>query len=86
MHWAQNTAKQYFVNRQRNTCLKKNPEDDDPTKEALQLILNDNSEDLENLFARMQKFNANIVGSNACFCKCRSKLEALMEQEGILTT
>ena len=34
----------------------------------------------------MQKFNANIAGSNAYFVKRRKELEALMEQEGMCTT
>ena len=34
----------------------------------------------------MQKFNANIVGSNAYFYKKRNKLKALIEQEEMPTT
>jgi len=49
--------------------LKKNPEDDNLTKEALRSILNDNGEELKELLARMQKFNTNIVGSNSYFYK-----------------
>ena len=33
----------------------------------------------------MQKFNANIVGSNAYFFKRRNELESLIEQEEICT-
>jgi len=33
----------------------------------------------------MQKFNANILGSNAYFHKSRGELEVLMEQEGMAT-
>ena len=33
----------------------------------------------------MQKFNANVAGSNACFSKRRSELESLIEQEGMPT-
>ena len=66
--------------------LRKNPEDENLTKEALRSILNENGEDLEKLLSRMQKFNSNIVGSNAYFYKRRSELEGLMEQEGMPTT
>ena len=59
--------------------FKKKPEDNNLTKEALWSILNDNSKELENLFARMQKFNTNVVGSNVHFCKRRSELEALIK-------
>ena len=50
---------------------------------TLKQILNEGGEALNNLLNRMQKFNANIEGSNAYFFKRRNKLEALMEQEGI---
>ena len=79
IHWIQNTTEQYQVNGQCNIYLKKNLENDNLTKEALQSILHDNSKELENLLARIQKFNANIVGSNTYFYKRRSELESLME-------
>ena len=85
MHWSQNTAERYRVNRQRNIYLRKNPEDKNLTEEALRSILNENGKDLAKLLSRMQIFNANIIGSNAYFYKRRSKLEALMEQEGMPT-
>ena len=67
------------MNGQRNVYLKKNPEDENLTEEGLKSILNENGEELEKLLSRMQKFNTNIVGSNAYFYKRRSELESLME-------
>ena len=69
MYWAQNTAEWHQVNSQCNIYLKKNLEDNTLTEEVLQSILNNNSKELENLLARMQKFNTNIIRSNTYFCK-----------------
>ena len=54
-------------------------------EEALHSILNEGGDELNKLLNRMQKFNSNIVGSNAYFFKHRSELESLIEQEGIPT-
>ena len=40
-------------------------------------------EELQKLSGRMQNFNTNVSGSNACFVKRRKESEALMEQEGM---
>ena len=53
------------------------------TEEALHNILNEGGEELEKILGRMQKFNANISGSNAYFCKRRKELEVLIQQEGL---
>ena len=73
MHWAQNTAKHHRINSQRNIYLKKHPEDNNLTEEALKIILNKGNEEFTKLLSRMQKFNANIVGSNAYFYKKKYK-------------
>ena len=56
------------------------------TEEALCNILNEGGEELEKILGRMQKFNANISGSNAYFYKRRKELEALIQQEGLCST
>ena len=56
------------------------------TEEALSNMLNDESDKLNNLISQIQKFNTNIVGSNAYFHERRKELEALIQQEGLCTT
>ena len=55
------------------------------TEDLLQNILNEGGEELKKMLNYMKKFNSNIIGSNAYFFKCRSKLELLIEQEGMPT-
>ena len=69
MHWAQNTAERHRINSQRNIYLKKHPEDNNLTEEALKSILHKGNEEFIKLLSRMQKFNANIIGSNTYFYK-----------------
>ena len=49
-------------------------------------IVKDGRDKLNNLLSQIQKFNSNIVSSNAYFQKKRNKLEALMEEERMPTT
>ena len=49
MHWAQNTAERHRLNGQRNVYLRKNPEDDNLTEEALRSILNEGGDELNKL-------------------------------------
>ena len=85
MHWAQNTAERHRLNGQRDACLKKKTADNNLTENQLRNIANEGGTEFNALLGRMQKFNANLVGSNAYFFKKRSELEALIEQEGMRT-
>ena len=85
MHWAQNTSERHRANGQKNVCSNKNSEDDNLTQAQLKTAIENVGEELQKLSGRMQKIDANISGSNACFVKRRKESEALMEQEGMCT-
>ena len=59
--------------------MKQTPEDVNLTEEEFIEIVNEGGDRLEELARKMQKFNSNIVGSNAYFYKRRNELESLME-------
>ena len=55
------------------------------TEEELKNLIDKGGDEFAALLGRMQKYNANILGSNAYFHKKKKELEALMEQEGMCT-
>ena len=74
VHWSQNTAERHRVNSQRNYYIKKTPADANMTEEELRRIVNDGGDEFLQLLGRMQKYNANISGSNSYFYKKKSNL------------
>ena len=66
--------------------MKKHPKDGNLTEEALQNILYQGGKELESTLGCMQKFNANIIGSNVYFYKRRKELEALIQKESLYST
>ena len=86
MHWSQNTRERYGSNGQKNARLNKNQEDENLVEVQLKTVIENGGEELQKLLGRMQKFSANVAGSNACYVKRRKELEDLTEQEGIRAT
>ena len=60
---------------------KKHLENYNLIEDKLRRIINNDSEKFSNMLGRIQKFNANIIGSNTYFFKRRTELEVLIEQE-----
>ena len=74
MHWAQNTAERHRHNSQKSVYLHQNPEDSNLTEEKLQEMVDQGGPEFEQMIGRMQKFNANLPGSNAYFNKKKRQL------------
>ena len=82
MHWAQNTAERHRINLQKNVYLQQHPEDANLTFEEIAEILKTDIPRFYRILGRMQKYNANINGSNGYYFSKRKELEAISDQRG----
>ena len=83
VHWAQNTAERHRVNGQKSVYLHQSDEAANLSEADLREIVTEGGQRLDSLLGRMQTYNANINGSNAYLYQWKSRLEALMDQEGM---
>jgi hypothetical protein len=86
LKWAQNACERHRLNGQKDVRLFQSPKDSDLLELDLRRALEAGGEELNSMLGRVRACNGNVNGSNACVCGHRQNLEALIEQEGRLTT